>query len=193
MQTTRDELLRPVLPDDAMYGLPGEIARKLSESTGADPASILGMFMTGFGNAIGRQPHVQFYGHDEPGALFALIVGKWARGRKGTAWNAVRKLLQQAEPEWAARDIESGLQSSEAMIEAVADRPDGDPRMLILETEFGRFISAMSVQRKFGPRMRTAYDGETLSARRVKQAPLIASQHIKIGRASCRERVYVLV
>jgi hypothetical protein len=136
------------------------------------------MFMTGFGNAIGRQPHVQFYGHDEPGALFTLIVGKWARGRKGTAWNAVRKLLSQAEPEWAARDIESGLQSSEAMIEAVADSPNGDPRMLILETEFGRFISAMSAQRKFGPRMRTAYDGETLSARRVKQAPLIASQHI---------------
>jgi hypothetical protein len=161
-----------------MYGLPGKIALKLSESTGADPASILAMFMTGFGNAIGRQPHVQFYGHDEPGALFTLIVGKWARGRKGTAWNAVRKLLQQAEPEWAARDIESGLQSSEAMIEAVADSPNGDPRMLILETEFGRFISAMSAQRKFGPRMRTAYDGETLSARRVKQAPLIASQHI---------------
>jgi hypothetical protein len=136
------------------------------------------MFMTGFGNAIGRQPHVQFYGHDEPGALFTLIVGKWARGRKGTAWNAVRKLLSQAEPEWAARDIESGLQSSEAMIEAVADSPNGDPRMLILETEFGRFISAMSAQRKFGPRMRTAYDGETLAARRVKQSPLIASQHI---------------
>lgn len=136
------------------------------------------MFMTAFGNAIGRQPHVQFYGHDEPGALFTLVVGKWARGRKGTAWNAVRKLLQQAEPEWADNDIESGLQSSEAMIDAVADSPNGDPRLLILETEFGRFISAMSAQRKFGPRMRTAYDGETLSARRVKQAPLIASQHM---------------
>lgn len=178
MQITRDELLRPVLPDDALYGLPGEIAIKLSEETGADPASILGMFMTAFGNAIGRQPHVQFYKHDEPGALFTLIVGKWARGRKGTAWNAVHGLLKQAEPEWAARDIESGLQSSEAMIEAVMDSPNGDPRMLILETEFGRFISAMSAQRKFGPRMRTAYDGETLAARRVKQTPLIASQYM---------------
>ena len=178
MQITRDELLRPVLPDEALQGLSGEVAVKLADSTGADVASILGMFLTGFGNAIGRQPHVQFYGHDEPGALFTLIVGKWARGRKGTAWNAVSKLLAHAEPDWAARDIESGLQSSEAMIEAVADSANGDPRMLILETEFGRFISAMSAQRKFGPRMRTAYDGETLSARRVKQAPLIASQHM---------------
>jgi Protein of unknown function (DUF3987) len=178
LQTTRDELLRPVLPDDALFGLAGEVAVKLSESTGADVASILTMFLTSFGNAIGRQPHVQFYGHDEPGLLFTLIVGKWARGRKGTAWNAVRKLLVQAEPEWADRDIESGLQSSEAMIEAVADSPNGDPRMLILETEFGRFIAAMSAQRKFGPRMRTAYDGETLSARRVKASPLVSTQHM---------------
>jgi uncharacterized protein DUF3987 len=178
LQTTRDELLRPVLPDDALYGLAGEVAVKLSESTGADVASILTMFLTSFGNAIGRQPHVQFYGHDEPGALFTLIVGKWARGRKGTAWNAVRKLLVQSEPEWAANDIESGLQSSEAMIEAVADSPNGDPRLLILETEFGRFIAAMSAQRKFAPRMRDAYDGSTLAARRVKQQPLIATQHM---------------
>lgn len=178
MPTSRDELLRPVLPDDALYGLPGRVALKLSESTGADPASILGMFMTSFGNAIGRQPHVMFYGHDEPGLLFTLIVGKWARGRKGTAWNAVRKLFQQAEPEWSAKDIESGLQSSEAMIEAVADSPNGDPRLLILETEFARFIAAMSAQRKFASRMRTAYDGETLAARRVKQPPLISTQHM---------------
>jgi len=176
--TSRDELLRPVLPDDALYGLPGRVALKLAESTGADPASILGMFMTSFGNAIGRQPHVMFYGHDEPGLLFTLIVGKWARGRKGTAWNAVKKLFGQAEPEWSANRIESGLQSSEAMIEAVADSPNGDPRLLILETEFARFIAAMSAQRKFASRMRTAYDGETLAARRVKQPPLISTQHM---------------
>ena len=178
MQITRDELLRPVLPAEALYGLPGEVATRLADEVGADPATILGMFMTAFGNAIGRQPHVQFYKHDEPGALFTLVVGKWAKGRKGTAWNAVKQLMSQAEPEWASKDIESGLQSSEAMIETVSDSPNGDPRMLIEEVEFGRFISAMTAQRKFGPRMRAAYDGETLSARRVKQAPLIASQYI---------------
>jgi hypothetical protein len=178
MPTSRDELLRPVLPDDALYGLPGRVALKLSESTGADPASILGMFMTCFGNAVGRQPHVMFYGHDEPGLLFTLVVGKWARGRKGTAWNAVKKLFGQAEPDWSANRIESGLQSSEAMIEIVQDSPNGDPRLLILETEFARFIAAMSAQRKFASRMRTAYDGEPLAARRVKQPPLIATQHM---------------
>ena len=177
MQESRSELLRPRLPDEALHGLPGEVARALSESSGADPASILAMFLTMFGNAVGRQPHIMFYGHDEPARFYTLIVGKWARGRKGTAYNAVRKLFETAEPEWSANRIESGLQSSEAMIETVADSPNGDPRLLILETEFARFIATMSAQKKFSSRMRTAYDGETLAARRVKAAPLISTQH----------------
>jgi Protein of unknown function (DUF3987) len=166
------------LPDAALYGLPGEIARSLSESSGADPASVLGMFLTMFGNAVGRQPHVMFYGHEEPGRLFTLIVGKWARGRKGTAWNAVRKLFIPAEPDWASKNIESGLQSPEALIEAVADSPTGDPRLLILETEFARFVYTMMAQRKFSSQMRIAYDGEIISRKRVSKSPLISTQHM---------------
>jgi Protein of unknown function (DUF3987) len=177
LETSRDELLRPVLPDDALYGLPGEVALTLSKSTGADPASILSMFLTMFGNAVGRQPHVTFYGHEEPARFFTLIVGKWARGRKGTAFTAVRKLFIPAEPEWAANRIEPGLQSPEALIEAVADSPTGDPRLLVLETEFARFIATMQTARRFSSQMRTAYDGEQLSRKRVTKQPLIATQH----------------
>lgn len=177
MQIQRSELLRPTLPDEALYGLPGEVARTLAARTGADPASILGMFLTMFGNAVGRQPHVVFYGHEEPGRLYTLIVGKWARGRKGTAWNATKKLFIPAEPDWAATRIETGLQSPEAMVEAVADSPTGDPRLMIVETEFARMIQTMAATRRFSSQMRTAYDGETLSARRVRSRPLIATQH----------------
>lgn len=177
MGLNRSELLRPELSEDALYGLPGEIAMTLSKSSGADPATILVMFLTMFGNAVGRQPHVMFYGHDEPARLYALIVGQWARGRKGTAWNAVKKLFIPAEPEWAATRIETGLQSPEAMIEEVADSPYTDPRLLILETEFGRLISTMSASKRFSAQLRTAYDGDVLSRKRVKQPPLISRWH----------------
>lgn len=177
MELSRAELLRPVLHDDALYGVAGEVATTLSKSSGADPASLLTMFLTMFGNAVGRQPHVMFYGHDEPARLFTLIVGQWARGRKGTAYSAVKRLFIPAEPEWAATRIESGLQSPEAMIESVADGPYTDPRMLILETEFGRLISTMSASKRFSAQLRTAYDGEVLSRKRVKQPPLISKWH----------------
>jgi Protein of unknown function (DUF3987) len=177
LDTSRDELIRPVLPDAALYGLAGEVAQKLSARTGADPASILSMFLTMFGNAVGRQPHVTFYGHEEPARFFTLIVGKWARGRKGTAFTAVKKLFIPAEPEWAGNRIEPGLQSPEALIEAVADSPTGDPRLLVLETEFARFIATMQTARRFSSQMRTAYDGEQLARKRVTKQPLISTQH----------------
>lgn len=177
MKESRSELLRPVLPDDALHGLPGEIARTLSANTGADPATILTMFLTMFGNSIGRQPHIQFYGHEEPARFFTLIVGQWARGRKGTAFNAVRKLFVPAEPEWSNGRIEPGLQSPEAMIDMVADSPTGDPRLLVLETEFARLIGTMQATRKFSSQLRTAFDGEPLSRKRVSKAALISTQH----------------
>jgi len=177
LETTRSELLRPVLPSEALYGLPGEVARTLSASTGADPASVLTMFLTMFGNSIGRQPHVLFYGHEEPARIFTLIVGKWARGRKGTAFNAVRKLFNTSEPEWSAGRIEPGLQSPEAMIELVADSPTGDPRLLVLETEFARLIRTMTATPRFSSQLRTAYDGEPLSRKRASRQPLMSTQH----------------
>jgi hypothetical protein len=177
MELDRSAILRPELLDDALQGLAGEVAMTLSASSGADPASILTTFLTMFGNAVGRQPHVQFYGHDERAGLYTLIVGKWARGRKGTAYNAVQKLFLTAEPEWANNRIETGLQSPEAMIEMVADGPYTDPRLLIKEDEFSRFIATMGTNRRFPAQMRTAYDGSVLSRKRVRAQPLISKWH----------------
>ena len=177
MELDRSVILRPDLPDEALFGLAGAVATTLSASSGADPASILTTFLTMFGNAVGRQPHVQFYGHDERAGLYTLIVGKWARGRKGTAYNAVQKLFLLAEPDWAANRIETGLQSPEAMIETVADGPYTDPRLLIKEDEFGRFIATMGTNRRFPAQMRTAYDGSVLSRKRVRMPPLISKWH----------------
>jgi hypothetical protein len=174
MELDRSAILRPVLHEDALQGLAGKVAMSLSASCGADEATLLTMFLTMFGNVIGRQPHVQFYKHDERAGLYTLIVGKWARGRKGTAFNAVQQLFLAAEPDWANNRIETGIQSPEALIELVADGPYTDPRLLIKEDEFGRFIATMGTNRRFPAQMRTAYDGSTLSRKRVKQPPLMS-------------------
>src|SRR3974390_1890867 len=102
------------------------------------------------------------------------MVGRWAGGRKVPPYKPLRTLFFPAEPEWANTRIESGLQSPEAMIEAVADSPTGDPRLLILETEFARLVAAMAASRKFSAQMRTGYDGEQLARKRVSKSPLIA-------------------
>jgi hypothetical protein len=68
MAMSRSQRLRPPLHGDALYGLPGEVARTLAETTGADEAAILTMFLTCFGNAVGRQPYVRFGDDDQYGS-----------------------------------------------------------------------------------------------------------------------------
>ena len=64
MTTTEDQaatvpplaaFLRPQLPPAALYGLPGEVATTLAESSGADPAAVLVTFLALLGNAAGPQ------------------------------------------------------------------------------------------------------------------------------------------
>jgi Protein of unknown function (DUF3987) len=153
-------VLRPELPGAALHGLPGEIATALAEITGADPAALLVIFLTMLGNAIGAQPHAQFGGAAQPARLFALIVGDAATGRKGTAYEAVEGLFRDADPDWADSRVMFGLQSAEAMIDRVAD--GDDPRLMIVETEFGRLLRVMERAGNMNTQLRNAFDGRTL-------------------------------
>lgn len=176
MAIDKSRRLRPPLAEEALYGLPGAVARTLAAETGADEATVLVMFLTAFGNALGRTPYIQFYQHEEPGRLFSLIVGDLARGRKGTAWTMVRKLFTDADPDWMSR-VRAGVQSPEAMIELVEDGVTPDPRLLILETEFARLVQGMERAKGFSAQMRNAYDGETLSRKRVNKPEMVSTRH----------------
>lgn len=90
--------LRPKLDPDALLGLPGEIAVRLAEATGADEAAILLSTLAMLGSAAGPEPHIVFGGAEHPARLFAVIVGKVATGRKGTATGAAQRLFEPADP-----------------------------------------------------------------------------------------------
>jgi hypothetical protein len=152
--------LRPELHKDALLGLPGEIATRLANDTGADPAAILLTTLTMIGNAAGPEPHVVFGGGALHSArLMTVIVGDAAAGRKGTAVNAAQRLFEAADPRWAGR-IKEGLKSPEAMIALVHDH-GSDTRLCIVEVEFARFAGTMA-RTEFSPRLRAAWDGSVL-------------------------------
>lgn len=179
MTPPRSQFLKPKMPEEAFYGLPGAVARALARSSGADQDAVLLMFLTMFGNTIGRQPHVWFYHADQAPRLFTLIVGDWGRGRKGTAYGAIRRLFMRADPEWLPC-IESGLKSPEAMMDILLDENEGDPRLLILETEFARLIRVMEQERRFGAYLRNAYDGEPLPWTRSGKRLQVTQHHISL-------------
>jgi hypothetical protein len=154
--------LRPNLPEAALHGLPGEVAVTLAEATEADPAALLMIFLTMFGNAVGPQPHAQFGSAAQPARLFAVLVGDAATGRKGTAYATVEAVFQEADPAWSDGRLLFGLQSAEAMIDRVADGQSDDCRLLVVETEFGRLAETMARTGTLSAQLRNAYDGRRM-------------------------------
>jgi len=171
--------MRPRLPDAALYGLPGKIATQLAEVSGADPAAILVFFLTGFGNVIGRHPHIMLAGAEHPAREFAVVVGDAATGRKGTAWGAVKSLLREAEPEWPER-IARGEQSPEAVVDKLDDARQTDTRLMIIETEFARLMRKIDRIDGMGEMLRNAWDGEPLERIRANKYQKATEHHISI-------------
>jgi len=73
-------------------------------------------------------------------------VGDSAKGRKGTSWGNVRRLLGMVDDAWAADNIVSGLSSGEGLIWEVRDYVDEDDtgihdkRRVVIEPEFAKVL-----------------------------------------------------
>jgi len=139
----------PVLSEDALFGVVGEITRKIAPHTEAHPASLLIQLLVGMGNLIGRGPFFMTERTKQYSNLFTIIVGDSSRGRKGTSWGHVQYLLEQVDPAWAETKIIGGLASGEGVIAELRDSPDGtqgveDKRLLLLEGEFSQALQVMS-------------------------------------------------
>ncbi|MEB3323489.1 MAG: hypothetical protein VKI81_11755, partial [Synechococcaceae cyanobacterium] len=165
----------PEPPDPSAFtGLAGEVVHTVSPHTEADPAALLIQLLIAFGSAVGRGPHYMVESARHSTNLFAVIVGSTSKGRKGTSWSHVRKLIDRIDPEWSAACIAQGLSSGEGLMWAVRDEirrreaikekkrvvdyqdviddPGvSDKRLLVIESEFASVLRV------------AARDGNTLS------------------------------
>src|SRR5262249_19207894 len=87
----------------------------------ADPGALLFQTLVGFGSVIGRTAH--FVVEDDVHYLneFVVLVGRTAKGRKGSSWSRIKKLLEGAESGWCKNGIASGLSSGEGLIWCIRD------------------------------------------------------------------------
>lgn len=165
------------LGEDAFYGLAGEIVREIEPHTEADPAAILTQLLTAVGNAVGRGPGFRVEADRHSCNLFVAIVGDTASARKGSSWGQARRLVEEADPEWADR-IKSGASSGEGLIwevrdpieetrkkkgDAVADPGVDDKRLLVVETELASVLERMAATgNTLSQVLRQAWDGGKL-------------------------------
>lgn len=175
----------PDPPDDAAYyGLAGDIVRAIEPHTESDPIAILGQFLVGFGNLIGRGPYFSVEADRHYTNLFACLVGVTAKARKGTSLGHVRRLLEAVEAGedgWAAQRVKSGMSSGEGLIHAVRDDREEDKRLLTVEPEFATVLRAIEREgNTISGRLRDAWDTGNLFTL-TKQDPLKATgAHISV-------------
>ncbi len=191
------------LADDAIFGLAGQFVRTVEPHSEADIAALLGQFLLAFGNAAGASPHFLAEADRHGVNLNAVFVGETAKGRKGTSWGHVLRVIKAADPDWGAR-ITSGLSSGEGLIwqvrdpitrrdpikekgrvveyqEVIADEGIKDKRLLTFE---GEFASVLRVSTRDGNTLtsviRNAWDTGDLSTLVKNNAAKATGAHVSI-------------
>lgn len=186
----------PPLGQAAFYGLAGDLVRAIEPHTESDPVGILLQLLVSIGNVFGRTPgkgpHFRVEADIHHLNLFALLVGRTAKSRKGTSWGRVRRILAAVEPDWTSRRIFSGLSSGEGLIWAVRDPIENrkgeeedpgvaDKRLLVLATEFA---SVLRMLRREGnilsPTIREAWDSGNLQIMTKNSPARATGAHISI-------------
>jgi len=148
----------PILAEEAFYGLAGDVVRELEPHTEADTAALLIQLLAGFGNLIGRHPYFEAEADRHHTNLFVVLVGETAKGRKGTSWGRVRRVLDVVDRGWTQNRVMSGLSSGEGLIDAVRDAVEDkrgeivdqgieDKRLLVVESEFSAVLRQASRDR----------------------------------------------
>jgi hypothetical protein len=187
------------LAEAAFHGLAGAIVRKILPHTEADEAALLVQLLVAVGNIIGRTAYADADGAKHFCNLNAVMVGNTSKGRKGTSYGQVMRLLATVAPTWAAERTAEGLSSGEGLIWAVRDAIDkkepvkekgrivdyqmvrvddgiSDKRLLMTESEFAGTLKAASREGcTLSPIIRRAWDGGAVLRSLTKNSPAVAT------------------
>src|SRR5262245_55804125 len=93
------------LDEAAFYGLAGEIVRTIEPRTEADPVALLLQVLAAFGSASGRNAHFRAEADRHYGNLFVNLVGVTSKGRKGSSWGQIARVMALVEPAWHAERV----------------------------------------------------------------------------------------
>lgn len=109
------------MAEEAFIGVSGRIVRFLEPTVEADRVALLLHLLVSFGNAIGRGPHMSLGRRRHSAVLYAVMVGRTAKARKGTAWAAIEEIMQRAARTWHEERIDFGLASGEGLVTKIRD------------------------------------------------------------------------
>ena len=197
----------PVLPQEALYGLAGDVVRTIEPHTESDPKAILMQFLGSFGNRVGRNPYFLVERTRHYLNLFILIVGATAKARKGTSLDWIKYLMKLADFDFGTPV--GGLVSGEGLIFHVRDaiheitqdsktgdykdicKDEGvkDKRLLVCESEFSAVLKVLKREgNTLSETIRQAWDSGDLNTLAKNSKTKATNAHISlIGHITTQE------
>lgn len=203
-QITHEDPFPDDPPKQAYFGILGDLVRAIEPHTEASSVAILVQALAAFGNVVGRGPHFFCDGARHYTNVFATIVGKTGKSRKGTSWARVLDLFCHVDPKWARGHIGVGLSSGEGLVyhandpegtllgirqtEAISGQPvaavpleGSDKRLLIVESEFASVLKVADRQgNNLSAVIRQAWDGQDLRSMSKNNVGICLAPHISI-------------
>jgi hypothetical protein len=185
----------PVLAEEALHGLPGEVVKAIEPHTEADSVALLVSLLASFGNALGQGAYYKVGPTLHYPKLFVALVGKTSKARKGTSWDPVRELLYEVDPAWVDERVVSGLSSGEGVIhavrdpsyrniqgeEVVVDEGEADKRLMVLESELAGPLKVMSREgNTLSVVLREAWDGDRLRTLTKNSPTKATGAHVSV-------------
>jgi hypothetical protein len=189
----------------AFHGVAGEVVRTIEPHTEADPAAVLVQFLVSAGAMLGRNVYRIADGAHHRASLFAVLVGETARGRKGSSFAQISRLLRLADPEFVSDRQAAGLNSGEGVTWHVRDpierrepirergRATGeyqvvevdpgvdDKRLLVVESEFSSVLKVATREgNTLSPTIRQSWDSGDLRTLTKNSPAKATGAHIAI-------------
>ena len=170
------------MDSDAHHGLIGEIVKTIAPHSEADSNGLLVQLLVAVGNCIGPSPYCRVESTKHKTNLYAVLVDKTAKARKGTSWNWVPKVISMADDHWH-ECLATGMSSGEGVIDQVKDDDieKQDRRLMVVE---GEFAQALKVSKREGntlsPVMRNAWDGGVLRTMTKNSHQISTNSHISV-------------
>ena len=188
-----DTDLFPEPPASAAFGgLLGECVEFISGGTDASAVALLAA-MVAFCGAL--MPASAYFHGNQTSSPFLALVGHTGDGRKGTAMYRARDALGLAIGMQAVNRARfDGVASGEGLVKALSDR-GALPTGVLFEEEYAGFLAASGRDGStLDTRMRSAFDGNQLSNRKVGDTltvpePYWLSGLVSITPAELQERV----
>ncbi len=154
--------------------------RAVAPHTEADPVGVLGTLLASVGATMGNLRFI-YQGSAQAPNLFVVLVGDSSTGRKGTAGSIAREVMNRTYPDWSQL-IVAGLGSGEGLVGYLkANEKQGEPRALVMESEFGRLLTVMGREGStLSPMVRDAWDGVPMGRILAREQSIVHSHHVGI-------------